>query len=355
MRLLASLSYGRNVSEYILRSLVDSERVSQVYVVSNRDMPQIPKVEVFRTPRWLSSPFHRVTLRGILRVTAHFLLMLYLTMTKRPDVILGFNIFPQAIYAFTCARLRRKPAIVCIGDWPGIWQVRRTLFPILKHCDAITTTGSKTREYLINQGIKANRIFARPDPKDTERFKPIPMSKKYDLLFMGRLAPAKNLDTLLRVISVVRELKRDLKTAIVGDGYLRDSLEQLATQLDITNNVEFLGASDNPEYYYNCSRVLILTSHYEGLPNVMLEAMACGIPCVVPDVGDITDVAIDGVNAVVIKDPHDIPGFANAIIKLLDDNEFYHRLSQNTRQVVMDKYNLKIATDTWDKILNSLT
>jgi len=354
MKLLASLSLGRNISEYILRSLVDSERVSQVYVVSNRDMPQVSKVEVYKTPRWLSSPSNRVTLLGILRVATHFLLMLYLTMTKRPDVIMGFNIFPQTIYAFTCARLRRKPAIVCIGDWPGIWRARRKLLPLLRRCDAVTTTGSKTREYLIRQGIKADKVFALHRPKDTERFRPIPIPKKYDLLFIGRLAPAKNLDTLLKVISAVRELKGDLKAAIVGDGYLRDSVEQLATQLDITNNVEFLGASNNPEYYYNCSRVLILTSHYEGLPNVMLEAMACGVPCVVPDVGDITDVAIDGVNAVVIKDPYDISGFTSAIIKLLDDKEFYHRLSQNTRQVIVDEYSLKGTTDTWNEILSSL-
>ena len=354
MKLLASITYGKNISEYILRSLVDSARVNQVYVVSDLDVPQISRVEVYRTPRWLSSPFHKVTLRGILRVASRFMLMLYLTLTKRPDIIVGFNIFPQTICAFTCARLSRKPAIVCIGDWPGIWRARRKLLPILKRCDAITTTGSKSREYLIRQGIKANRIFALHRSKDTERFHPIPMPKKYDLLFMGRLAPAKNLETLLRVVSEVRALKRDLRVAIVGDGYLRDSLEQMAIQLGITDNLEFPGASDKPEYYYNCSKILMLTSHYEGMPNVMLEAMACGVPCVVPDVGDITDAAIDGVNAIVIREPYDIPGFTSAIIKLLDDKEFYNRLSQNTRKVVMDRYSLKNATDTWDKIFASL-
>ena len=354
MKLLVSINYGKSITEPLLQSLVNAKEVSLVYVVSDTDALQIPQVRWYRTPRWLRSPFHKVTLRGILRVVAHFMLMLYITLTKRPDVIVGVHIFPQAVYAFICARVIRRPVIACIGDWPGIWRRRRLLIPMLKRCDVVSTTGNRTREYLAKEGISEGKLYERPDPRDLERFHPCSLPKIYDLIFVGRLMPAKNLDILLKAIAEVRKVKGNLKAGIVGDGYLRGSLEGLVERLAITDNVEFIGFRENPEYYYNSSRIFVLTSYYEGLPGAMLEAMACGIPCVVPNVGDITDVAINGLNAMVINDSYDVYGFTRAIIKLLNDEQFYQSLAHNTRQMVEEKCSLDAVTTIWDRMLGSI-
>ena len=355
MKLLVSINYGEIMNEQVLRPLINNERITQIYVVHDLNVPEMPKLERHNTPKWLRSPSHKLTLRGVLRTVWHFLLVFYIAIIKKPDVIVGFYIFPHALYAFICGKIMRKPAIARIDDWPGIWHwhLKRRLIPMLKHCNAIATTGTKTKEFLLKQGINKDRLFILPDSIDIERFKPLLLPKNYDIIFMGRIAPAKNVDTLLRVIAKVKESKINLTVGIVGDGPLMDSMKTLAAQLGITDKVEFLGFRKDPEHYYNSAKIFVLTSYYEGLSMAMLEAMACGIPCVVPDVGDITDAAINEVNAIVIDDPYDVDGFANAIIKLLNDDEFYKKLSENTK-IVREKYSYESATRAWNEILDSI-
>lgn len=353
MKLLVSINFNRIMNEQTLRPLINSDRVTRIYVVHDIDVPQMPKLERYNTPKWLYSPGHRLTLRGVIRTLWHFLLVFFIAIIKKPDAIVGFYIFPHALYAFICGKILRKPAIACIVDWPGIWHLKRRLIPMLKHCDVITTTGTKTQEFLLKQGVNKKKLFILPDSIDIERFKPLFLPKNYDIIFMGRIAPAKNVDTLLRVIAKVKKSKSNLTVGIVGDGPLMDSMKTLAAQLGITDNVEFLGFRNDPEQYYNSAKIFVLTSYYEGLPMAMLEAMACGIPCVVPDVGDITDAAINGVNAMVIDDPYDVNGFADAIISLLNNAELYKKLSENTK-MVREKYWYESATKAWNGILDSL-
>lgn len=353
MRLLVSINYSEIMNEQVLRPLINSERITQIYVVHDLNVPEMPKLERYNTPKWLRSPSHKLTLRGVLRTVWHFLLLYYIAIIRKPDAIVGFYIFPHAHYAFICGKILRKPAIAYIDDWPGIWHFKRSFILILKHCDVIATTGTKTKGFLLKQGINKNKLFILPDSIDIERFKPLLLPKKYDIIFMGRIAPAKKVDTLLRVIAKVKKSKSNLTVGIVGDGPLMDSMKTLAAQLGVTHNVEFLGFRKDSEHYYNSAKIFVLTSYYEGLPMAMLEAMACGIPCVVPNVGDITDAAIDGVNAIVIDNPYDVNGFANAIIKLLNDDEFYKKLSENTN-VVRKRYCYESATKAWNEILDSI-
>ena len=354
MKLLVSINFGEIMNEQILKPLISSERVTRIYVVHDIAVPQMDKLERYGTPKWLNSPGHKLTLKGVIRTVWHFLLVFHIAIFKKPDAIVGFYIFPHALYAFICGKILRKPAIACIVDWPGIWHLKRRLIPILKRCDIITTTGTKTKEFLIKQGVKKNKLFILPDSIDTERFKPLFLPKKYDIIFVGRIAPAKNVDTLLRVIAKVKQSKSNLTVGIVGDGPLMASMKTLAVQLGVMDIVEFLGFRKDPiEHYYNSAKIFVLTSYYEGLPMAMLEAMACDIPCVVPDVGDITDAALNGVNAIVINDPYDVDGFADAIISLLNNAELYKRLSENTK-MFREKYSYESATKVWNGIFDSL-
>ena len=104
------------------------------------------------------------------------------------------------------------------------------------------------------------------------------------------------------------------------------------------------------EYYYNRSKVFVLTSEREGFPNVFLEAMMCGIPSVVSNCGDITDLAEDGVNCIVIPYYSDYASFASAIIHLLEDEDFYHKLAQNALETARS-HSIEKITLKWQAIL----
>ena len=96
-----------------------------------------------------------------------------------------------------------------------------------------------------------------------------------------------------------------------------------------------------------------MTSEREGLPNVFLEAIALGIPSVVTNCGDITDIARDGFNCIVIQRYDDYEGFAVAITRLLEDRQLSRKLSHNALETAKD-LSLQRATKQWEEILGNM-
>lgn len=98
----------------------------------------------------------------------------------------------------------------------------------------------------------------------------------------GRLRPQKDFPTLLRAFSLVRA-RRPVRLLILGEGPERERLEALTRELDLTSDVSLPGATTNPYAYMARSTAFILSSRWEGLPTVLIEAMSCGAPVVATD------------------------------------------------------------------------
>lgn len=346
MELLITLRQNNIVTEMSLQPLVQSKMINKIYVVRDYPANELPKVEYY-------CPWKFLTKSGIIKTVSKLMLMIYLTISKNPDVIVGYQSFPHSVNAFICGKIFHKPVVANIMGSPKNWHRRNLLLPLIKNCNMVSTTGSKSRDCLVRKGVDKAKIFVLPDSIDTDRFYPMDVARKYDIISIGRLSPEKNIETLLGAISKVKKIKKDITVGIVGDGPSKESLEKLTKELGITDNVDFLGFKDNTEFYYNSGKMYVLTSVIEGLPMAMLEAMACGLPCVVSNVGDVSDIAKDGENAIVIDDPYDVDGFAKAIIRLLNDDKLYKKLSENTK-IVREKYCYESATKVWNEILDSI-
>ncbi len=102
------------------------------------------------------------------------------------------------------------------------------------------------------------------------------------ILAVGGLKPAKDFATLFRAFAIARR-ERPLRLLILGEGKLRQDLTDLAAQLGITGDLQMPGFVDNPYQYMARSALLVLSSIYEGLPTVLIEALACGCPIVSTD------------------------------------------------------------------------
>ncbi|MFA9460557.1 glycosyltransferase [Thiohalorhabdus sp. Cl-TMA] len=102
------------------------------------------------------------------------------------------------------------------------------------------------------------------------------------VLGCGRLSPQKDFPTLLRALAEVR-MHRDCRLVVLGEGPERGNLRALAERLGITDAVDFPGFVDNSYAYMARTDLFVLSSRWEGLPNVLIEALACGAPCVATD------------------------------------------------------------------------
>jgi glycosyltransferase involved in cell wall biosynthesis len=127
-------------------------------------------------------------------------------------------------------------------------------------------------------------------------------SEEFVVVCAARLSEEKGIDVLLLAISQL--LRRDLtcKCLIVGDGYLREELIKQIRELGLTHDVLMVGFQEDVRPYLLASDVFVLTSHKEGLPFAVLEAMACGLPCVVTNVGGNAEAVAQNVTGLVVTD-----------------------------------------------------
>ncbi|WP_416840391.1 glycosyltransferase family 4 protein [Haloferax sp. DFSO52] len=163
------------------------------------------------------------------------------------------------------------------------------------------------------------------------------------LLFVGRIAQSKGILQLIRAYS---EYNIDLPVRVVGSGPLEGKMKQFVSKKDISDKViikGYVSDGDLKEMYAN-AEALILPSLYEGLPTVVLEALASGTPVIGTEVPGIQDLINHRVNGLLMPD-NSIEQIHASITKLSENPELKSLLSSNARQSVVPKY-------TWDSISN---
>jgi glycosyltransferase involved in cell wall biosynthesis len=114
----------------------------------------------------------------------------------------------------------------------------------------------------------------------------IPAEKKSDIIFAGRLLSHKNVDMLLRAINILKKHNPKISAIIIGDGPEKENLEKIAVQLEIQQNVSFLGFLEKDEEVFalmSASKIFVLPSIREGFGITVIEANACGLPVITID------------------------------------------------------------------------
>ena len=153
---------------------------------------------------------------------------------------------------------------------------------------------------------------------------------------VGRLVPIKNHKMFLdaaRKILATSHYSLTTKFIIVGDGELRQELEEYVDKIGIRQHVVFLGWRRDLESIYADLDIVCLTSLNEGTPVSLIEAMACGKPVVATDVGGVKDIVKESINGLLVPSG-DVDGFRSAIINILQDNEKRMRMGDNGREFV---------------------
>lgn len=278
----------------------------------------------------------------------------------RPSALIAFYFVPHVAYIETARRLFGIPTIPVAISAEDVERAATSPFfaRALRQAHAVGVRGEGSRRRLIASGLRAERVFAPPNTFEAGPFEPLDASLEHELVFVGDLVEVKRLDWLLEAVAAARRTRPGLRLALVGDGPLRGSLAARAEQPDLRGAVAFLGAlpSERVARALRASRALVLTSRYEGLPMSMLEAFCCGVPAIVPDVGDVASVARDGENALVLSAPS-IAAYAAAIERLLGDEALRARLAAGalrTREAVLRESSLEAGATSWRTALRGL-
>ncbi|NAT10724.1 glycosyltransferase family 1 protein [ANME-1 cluster archaeon AG-394-G06] len=176
----------------------------------------------------------------------------------------------------------------------------------------------------------------------------IKADKKVRFLFVGRLEEQKGCGYLIQATRILKAKTQDFVILLVGDGSQRAILENLTEENNLGHYVTFLGSVEDEKLreLYCTSDVFILPSIWEGLPVTLLEAWSAKLPVIVTTVGAIRDICVDERNGLVVR-PKDPAGIADAMLRLIEDEELRMRLAKNGAELVRHEFSLeRVLTST---------
>ncbi len=184
-------------------------------------------------------------------------------------------------------------------------------------------------------------------------------TKKSDLsakrvIAVGRLDYQKAFDRLIKAWSLIPPASRSgWRLDIFGQGEWEDMLRNLILELELSASVRINRPTQSIFEEYSSSSFLAMTSHYEGFPMVMIEAMACGLPVVTFDYPcGPKDIITDGVDGIIVKDG-DLPAFADAMARLMMDNHLLESFSAAAPGVV-HHYSEERVMEQWENCFRSI-
>ena len=168
------------------------------------------------------------------------------------------------------------------------------------------------------------------------------------------MSSEKELGNLLKIILKLKKIKPNIKVGIAGKGPEFELLKSKIIQYNLASNVKLLGYVNNIVDYYNSGKIFVLTSKTEGLPRTVIESMACGIPCVASNVGDMEDVIDNDINGYLIQNYSHLDEFVEKIKLLLNNKDIYDNISNKAVTKIRDKYSYKAATKVWKEIIGKI-
>lgn len=254
--------------------------------------------------------------------------------TFKPDILLASWAYPDGYATVQLAEKMNLPAAVqvvgsdvnLLSQYPSrsheTWNT-------LRSADAVIAVSQDLMKQVIGHGVDRDRVSVVYGGVDRNRFYPGSQREAQRelrlagtgpiLLFVGNLVPVKAVDVLLTACSRLVKAYPQLQCHLIGDGRLRKKLQHQAAALSLENQLQFHGVVEHSQLptWYRAADLVVLPSLAEGVPNVLLEAIACGRPYVASRTGGIPEISAHP--GCILVTPGDPEALARAISRKLEN------------------------------------
>jgi glycosyltransferase involved in cell wall biosynthesis len=338
---------GTEIASYYLAEHL-AKRDHEIHVITSHDegLSNFDKEKGFYVHR-IAYPEIRII--GILL----FWLKIFFKIREiKPEIVQAQDI-SMGIPAWVIKKILKIPYVVW-GRGSDVycpcWYVRLTTNPILRNANAILAL-TENMQNKLNDNYNT-QIYVVPNGINLEEYTGLTINSKRDfgiknILFVGRLKPVKGVEYLIIAMKMVHDKMPDARLILVGDGEEREYLSALSIQLGIQKYVQFVGKvpHEKVQDFMQQADIFVLPSLSEGFPNVVLEAMACGLPIVASRVGGIPDIITNDTNGYLVE-VKDTENLSNKILFLLQNDILREKISGNNKKLVKEY--------SWEKVVVEL-
>jgi len=349
MKIAMIRSRNRVVMQHIKDSLSEKGHDVTLYSILFKgvDKESYPgEIVVGRFPNWADRKMFG-TMLGYTRYLA--------TLAKtveEADVILARNVFPCGHGGIMLQKLKGIPSVLMIQGENDLynfddahWTVDRLRPVVIRESRKIIAQTGYQRDFLEEEFGVGSMVL--PNGVDVDAFKPVPLedarsdlglnqSAKY-VVSVGALLPFKGYEDLIRAFSRVSEGLPDARLLLLGDGPQRKQLRRVARDLGIRESVQFEGwvPFEKMPLYLSAANIFVHPSTSEGFPNVVLEAMASGLPVVMANVVGLDAIFEDTRNCFFVP-PKDEKALEEKVLLLLRDEALAEEMGARNLEFVKD-------------------
>lgn len=287
--------------------------------------------------------------------------------TFKPDILHVYTATPDGVIGLLIRKEFSVPLVVTlIGSDINVWPLRSRLIyrltqQVISKADkviAVSNALKKRAREIVAPKNPIAVIYNGCDPKKfafdkTARFY---LRKKWDIplesvvfIFVGNVLKTKGVFELLEAFYLLMKKISDNYLIFIGDGKESKVLIRKAERIGINNRVVFVGRRPHEEipHWLSMADVLVLPSYSEGLPNVIVEAMACQRAVIATRAGGVPETVIDGQSGILVE-PRDSVTLMEAMEKLARDKDLRLKMGNVGRQIVTEKF-------SWDENIRKLT
>jgi len=330
-----------------------------------------PILCVLRTSEWLEKefnfcPIYKIRINSLISINCLIKLVLFVFFLKKEKIDIVQCYFKDSdLFGPISAKIAGIKMIIGARRNQG-YALDNFYMKIRKFVNRWITyflaNSNSTKEWLIKtENIHEEKIIVQHNMLDIEAFKCLSLEnkKEYRRLFgfndnvpvvgiVANLRPIKGIDVFLKAAFLIKRDLPDTQFVVVGEGEQRIDLEKMVSDLNLKDNVHFLGRREDIPMIINSFDVGVLSSYSESFSNSVIEYIAARIPAICTDVGGVREIIIDGVNGYIIK-VGDYKELAKKIVAVLNDNS--KSSNKRTDKNFFEKFSITEKINDYQQII----